>query len=83
MHAFTVDVEDWFDGIPIEPSVRAAAVPRLERGLGLMLDILAEFRTRATFFFLGPVAERHPSLLARVAAGGHEIGCHGRPPDLR
>jgi len=82
MHAFTVDVEDWFDGIPIAPALKAAAVPRLERGLGRLLDLLAEHETHATFFFLGPIAERHPDLLARVAAAGHEIGCHGWSHDL-
>lgn len=81
-HAFTVDVEDWFDGIPIDPSAKASAVPRLERGLGRLLDLLAESGTRGTFFFLGPIAERHPSLLKRVADAGHEIGCHGWSHDL-
>ena len=81
-HAFTVDVEDWFDGIPIDAGAKTAAVPRLERGLGRLLDLLAEHRTTGTFFFLAPIADRHPELLRRVADAGHEIGCHGWSHDL-
>ena len=43
----------------------------------LLLDILASSNTRATFFFLGWVAEREPQLVRRVAAAGHEVACHG------
>jgi len=31
---------------------------------------------RGTFFVLGPAAERHPDVLARLVRGGHEIGNH-------
>jgi polysaccharide deacetylase family protein (PEP-CTERM system associated) len=82
VHAFTVDVEDWFDGIPIDARAKAAAVPRLEKGLGRLLDLMAASSARGTFFFLAPVAERHPELLRRVAEAGHEIGCHGWSHDL-
>ena len=33
---------------------------------------------RATFFVLGWVAERHPALVAEIAAAGHDIGSHGQ-----
>jgi polysaccharide deacetylase family protein (PEP-CTERM system associated) len=81
-HAFTVDVEDWFQGIPIDGSVRNIAEPRLERGLELLLSLLAEENVRATFFFLGPVAKQYPKTLTRIAEQGHEIGCHGWSHDL-
>jgi polysaccharide deacetylase family protein (PEP-CTERM system associated) len=42
-----------------------------------LLDLLARRGARATFFFLGEVAARHPSMVRRVAAAGHEIGSHG------
>lgn len=81
-HAFTVDVEDWFQGIPLPPELRAAAEPRLDRGLDALLDLLRVHRVRATFFVLGPVAERWPAAVRRIAAEGHEIGCHGWSHDL-
>lgn len=42
--------------------------------------VLAELERlgwRATFFMLGTMARRTPSLVAEVAAAGHEIGVHG------
>ena len=37
---------------------------------------------RGTFFILGPVALEHPDLVRRIAAEGHELGCHGWSHDL-
>ena len=48
-------------------------MPNTER----LLELLAAHGARATFFFLGEVAERYPQLVRRVAAAGHEIGSHG------
>ena len=42
-----------------------------------LLELLAKRGIRATFFVLGWVAEREPALIKRIAACGHEIGCHG------
>lgn len=41
-----------------------------------ILDILSEHDVRATFFMVGRLAERHPAIARRVAAGGHLIGNH-------
>ncbi len=46
------------------------------RYTGEILDILAEYGVKATFFAVGVNAEKHPDLLRRVAAEGHEIGNH-------
>jgi polysaccharide deacetylase family protein (PEP-CTERM system associated) len=42
-----------------------------------ILDLLAEFEAKATFFFLGNVADRYPQLVRRAVDDGHEIGVHG------
>jgi polysaccharide deacetylase family protein (PEP-CTERM system associated) len=81
-HAFTIDVEDWYQGIPIPTGARAAAERRLDRGTNVILDLLAKNGRRGTFFMLGPVAEEHPRLVKRIADAGHEIGCHGWSHDL-
>lgn len=81
-HAFTVDVEDWFHGIPIDGETRASAERRLDRGLGRLLELLADAGTHGTFFVLGPVAREHPHLVREIAAAGHEVGCHGWSHDL-
>lgn len=81
-HAFSVDVEDWFDGIPVSRETKDTAERRLDRGMGVLLDLLAEHDTRATFFLLGPIARDRPDLVRRLSNDGHEIGCHGWSHDL-
>lgn len=41
-----------------------------------VLDMLARHGMKATFFLVGERAARHPELVARIAAEGHEIGNH-------
>jgi peptidoglycan/xylan/chitin deacetylase (PgdA/CDA1 family) len=41
-----------------------------------VLKALAEQCVRATFFLVGKPAREHPSLVRRIAAGGHTIGHH-------
>jgi peptidoglycan/xylan/chitin deacetylase (PgdA/CDA1 family) len=41
-----------------------------------VLDILAEFNAKATFFCVGANAEKHPDLLERILNEGHAIGNH-------
>jgi peptidoglycan-N-acetylglucosamine deacetylase len=42
-----------------------------------VLDALAEAGARATFFVLGRQAERHPDLVRRIVADGHQLASHG------
>ena len=48
-----------------------------ERGLGRVLDLLAELDIRATFYVPGHTADHHPDAVTAILAGGHEIGHHG------
>lgn len=41
-----------------------------------VLDVLGEFRARATFFVIGRSLEAHPEIGRRMAAEGHAIGNH-------
>jgi polysaccharide deacetylase family protein (PEP-CTERM system associated) len=81
-HAFTVDVEDWYDGIPISSESKRSSERRLHVGLERLLRLLAERDVRGTFFVLGPLASSHPELIRRIASEGHEVGCHGWSHDL-
>ena len=42
-----------------------------------VLDALGEAGVKATFFLLGKHVDRWPTLAARVAAEGHQVGNHG------
>jgi polysaccharide deacetylase family protein (PEP-CTERM system associated) len=80
-HAFSIDVEDWYQVSDFEEIVEPSAwrwyesrvIGNTERLLGL----LAEARVKATFFVLAWNAERHPALPRMIAAAGHEIASHG------
>ena len=80
-NAMTVDVEDYFQVSAFNRTVarsRWEDLPsRVTANTERLLHLLAEHDVRATFFVLGWVAERHPSLVALIADLGHEIASHG------
>jgi polysaccharide deacetylase family protein (PEP-CTERM system associated) len=76
VHAFTVDVEDWYHGAS-DAATRDGSRSRLATGVDRLLDLLAQHDARATFFWLAAAARENPRLLRKVALQGHEIGCHG------
>jgi peptidoglycan-N-acetylglucosamine deacetylase len=41
-----------------------------------VLDILAQFGVRGTFFVIGKRAEQHPEIIRAIADAGHEVGNH-------
>ena len=41
-----------------------------------ILEILQQYDAKATFFLIGERARRHPDLVARIRAAGHEVGNH-------
>jgi polysaccharide deacetylase family protein (PEP-CTERM system associated) len=75
-HAFTVDVEEWCDGMELGPSFTPPA-SRLRVGLDRLLRLLDTHSTKATFFVLGRVAAAHPGLVTELEQSGHEVACHG------
>ena len=79
-NAFTVDLEDWFQGLTsTNPQIDRwpEFESRVEENTHRLLDLLSEFNVRATFFVLGYVADQHPQLIEQVVDAGHEIGVHG------
>jgi polysaccharide deacetylase family protein (PEP-CTERM system associated) len=81
VNAMSVDVEEYF-----HVSALAAAAPverwhafesRVVQSTERLLAIFADAGVRATFFVLGWVAERQPSLVRRIASLGHELASHG------
>ena len=74
------DIEDWFHAENIKPSLPTSdwnqLESRVERNTHELLDMLAQVQARSTFFVLGWVARRHPDLVRRIAAEGHEVASH-------
>ena len=81
LNGLSVDVEDWFQVGAFEDVISKADWPtlpsRVERNTDAVLSLFAETGATATFFTLGWVAERCPSLIRRIVDAGHEIASHG------
>jgi polysaccharide deacetylase family protein (PEP-CTERM system associated) len=81
LNALSVDVEDYFHveafASHISPQNWHDFEMRVEKNIGLILEVFAKHQSKATFFVLGWVADRLPGMVRGIAEAGHEIGCHG------
>lgn len=80
-NCFTVDVEEWFHicgiGGPLAPEHWNELPGRVVENTRHLLEMADRCGARGTFFVLGWVARRYPSLVQEILAGGHEIASHG------
>lgn len=80
-NAISIDLEEWFHPEILrgrfQTSEWDSLEPRAPRVVDRLLEILAKANVSATFFVLGWVAEKHPQLVPRLVAAGHEIASHG------
>jgi len=80
-HALSVDVEDWFMVLNLQDQIQRSEWERIQLRVGdstrRLLELLDRREAKATFFFLGWVAERLPDLVREVHGAGHEVGSHG------
>ena len=81
LNALSIDVEEYFQVSAFESCIDAddwANWPsRVASSTHRLLDLFDEKGAKATFFTLAWVAERHPELIRRIVADGHELACHG------
>ncbi len=77
MNAFSVDVEEWFQGIELSDKEVTAFPDRVEHSIDIFLKLLEDSGNQATFFILSKVAEKNPQLVQRIQSRGHEIATHG------
>lgn len=81
LNAFCIDLEEWFHVCEVStpydnPTTWDKAPSQVVHDTEVIMRLLDEAKARATFLTVGWVAERHPSLIKRLADAGHEIGCH-------
>lgn len=85
-NAMTCDVEDWFQVQAFArtiPREQWEVLPRrVEENMDRVLSAFAAAGVAGTFFTLGWVAERHPALVRRIVAAGHELASHGHAHEL-
>ena len=86
MNILTIDLEDWFHILDHDktasPQQWEKFESRVERNTDRILEWLNLYGHKATFFCLGWIAARHPKLIRKIAAEGHEIGCHSMDHQL-
>lgn len=80
-HHFTVDVEEYFQVVAMEPYVARSSwdsrASRVDATVMQLLELLAEHDARGTFFTLGWLAKRRPHLVKAIVEQGHELASHG------
>jgi len=81
VNAMTVDVEDYFQVSAFEQHVGRAEWDtrprRVAANTDRILELFDRHEVKATFFTLGWIAEREPSLVRRIVEAGHELASHG------
>jgi polysaccharide deacetylase family protein (PEP-CTERM system associated) len=81
LNAISIDVEDYFHveafAARISPDDWTSFTPRVEKSIDVILEVLSNHKSKATFFILGWIAESYPLMVRSIADAGHEIGCHG------
>ena len=86
MKFITFDIEDWFHILDhpetANPSSWGQFESRIDHGVGLILDLMAEHNLKGTFFCLGWIAEKHPHIVKRIDEAGHHIGTHSHHHQL-
>ena len=80
-HILTVAIEDYYQGATFNRLIPRARWHRFEsrlaRNTATTLDLLDEYKLKATFFALGWVADAVPELIREVVARGHDIASKG------
>ena len=86
MKILSFDIEDWFHILDLgDVNSRDkwdAFESRVEQGVDMVLSDLDDRKLKATFFCLGWVAEKHPSVIKKISNAGHHIGSHSYSHDL-
>jgi polysaccharide deacetylase family protein (PEP-CTERM system associated) len=86
INAITVDVEDYFQvsafSMHIDKLNWDEYAPRVEQNTSRILKIFDDKNIKGTFFVLGWIAEKFPSLIKEISDCGHEIASHGYSHDL-
>lgn len=80
-NVMSVDVEDYFQVGAFEHTIPRTDWERwpcrVEANIDRILTLFDRHGVKATFFTLGWIAERHPNVVNKIVAAGHELASHG------
>lgn len=74
IHAFSVDVEDWYQS---SYNFDAPISELCVRNTRHVLGFLERLNVKGTFFVQGMVAKQYPQLIKEICTNGHEVQSHG------
>ena len=78
LNILSIDVEELYHAEYVRSTVSGRGLEARARvGIEEALRLLEKHGRKATFFFVGEVAERWPDILIELEELGHEIGFHG------
>ena len=75
MNILTFDIEEWYLENLLHGG-RAYKFRQFNQTLDNVLERLDDHKSCGTFFCLGRMAADYPEVVRKIAARGHEIGCH-------
>lgn len=80
-NAMSIDVEDYFQVAAFASTVSRNDWDlfecRVEKNIDRILELLSLNQVKATFFTLGWIAQRYPSVIKKIINEGHELASHG------
>jgi polysaccharide deacetylase family protein (PEP-CTERM system associated) len=86
VHLLSIDLEEWFHILDYEetnsPQKWEKFPSRMTESTERLLALFEKHEVKATFFVLGWVARKVPTLVQKIADAGHEIGCHSENHSL-
>lgn len=81
MIIMSVDIESWVHrqvfNIPFSEQTKELDGGHVLKSTKIILELFKKYRTKATFFVLGTVAEWYPELIEEMKSDSHEVAIHG------
>lgn len=79
--AFSFDVEEHYRieaayGVICPAQTQQEYAKRMEQCTRWLVEAVEQSGGKATFFFVGQIAQTHPQLIREIVQAGHEIACH-------
>jgi polysaccharide deacetylase family protein (PEP-CTERM system associated) len=77
LNILTVDFEEWYHPEYVKDKCPVSKDYHASQDIDATLNLLEKHGIEATFFVVGEIAQKIPSLIEQIRSRGHEIGCHG------
>ena len=77
MNILGIDFEEWYHPELIKNHIKNdQKIPKIFRGIDIILDLLNKHNISATFFVVGEILQHDPELIDKIISNDHEIAFH-------